>query len=637
MKHYADDNKKAFTAKGEAKHGGKRFAKESAAPKHGRHAMEDPEPKKHGRHAMEEPEPKKHGRHAKPEAEEPAKAAETVKAVEAAAVEAPAESPAPKPKKRGFFSKKKKESVPKEPETTAESVSETEAAAAVSETEAPAAPKKPQLPKLRLNRKEIVRRTSFEEQPKETPDSEIIEEPFPDTDTEVAIEPAPFEEDPGSQPAEAPEGEEMVDIVSSSAMLNADGTPDTDKVKKNTVIHVERPKRARTDCPATPTAPVPAMKAGYAPAFIFGGFLAAMAVLFIAMPKLGYSASEKRVLATFPKTDAETVFSGKFGKDFETYFADHFPFRNMWVGVNSYTTLAEGNNGASGVYNGSDGYLINKPIKDYGRIPDNMGLLTEFRHSIDVPMTLIMVPSTGYICSDKLPLVHDVYRDDEYLDYINEYSNAVGIRFLDMRDTFKRAYRSGSQLYYRTDHHWTTEAAYLTYREYCKIFGLVTKPQEGFEVDKLENFYGTTYSKSGFWLTPPDTLEIWKNPNNKEGDIHIQISDGGQVVKEQDSLFFYEHATESDKYPVFIDGNHGKTIIHNQNANKGTLVVIKDSFSHCMAPFLAESYSKVILLDMRYSTEDVTQLVKAENPDQVLVLYGIDNFAEDTDLGHLWG
>ncbi len=156
-------------------------------------------------------------------------------------------------------------------------------------------------------------------------------------------------------------------------------------------------------------------------------------------------------------------------------------------------------------------------------------------------------------------------------------------------------------------------------------------------MEKLGNFYGTTYSKSGFWLTPPDTLEIWKNPNNKEGDIHIQISDGGEVVKEQDSLFFYEHATEDDKYPVFIDGNHAKTIIHNQNANKGTVIVIKDSFSHCFAPFLAESFSKVILLDMRYSNEDITQLVKTEKPDQILVLYGIDNFAEDTDLGHLWG
>ena len=56
-----------------------------------------------------------------------------------------------------------------------------------------------------------------------------------------------------------------------------------------------------------------------------------------------------------------------------------------------------------------------------------------------------------------------------------------------------------------------------------------------------------------------------------------------------------------------------------------------------MAPFLAENYSKVILVDMRYNTLDITALVQQEKPEQVLVLYGIDNFAEDTDIGHLWG
>ncbi len=68
MKHYADDNKKAFTAKKEAKHGGKRFAKESgaAAPKHGRHAAEEPAS-----------EAKKARRRSK--AEEPVQAAEAVK------------------------------------------------------------------------------------------------------------------------------------------------------------------------------------------------------------------------------------------------------------------------------------------------------------------------------------------------------------------------------------------------------------------------------------------------------------------------------------------------------------------------------------------------------------------------------
>ena len=42
---------------------------------------------------------------------------------------------------------------------------------------------------------------------------------------------------------------------------------------------------------------------------------------------------------------------------------------------------------------------------------------------------------------------------------------------------------------------------------------------------------------------------------------------------------------------------------------------------------------KVILIDMRYfKTENVSAVVQREKPDQLLVLYGIDNLANDTDL-----
>ena len=97
-------------------------------------------------------------------------------------------------------------------------------------------------------------------------------------------------------------------------------------------------------------------------------------------------------------------------------------------------------------------------------------------------------------------------------------------------------------------------------------------------------------------------------------------------------MFFYDHIDEDDKYPVFLDGNHALTEITNSNAKGGTLVMIKDSFSHCLAPFLAENYSKIIMVDMRYYKNSVSDLIKAENPEQVLVVYGIDNIATDTDI-----
>lgn len=450
-------------------------------------------------------------------------------------------------------------------------------------------------------------------------------------------------EDPEKTETGSSDGETDISVYASTRHFpaqnsgTADGDGDTEAFTETNPEPPEMPRK-KYDSVAIPTAPEPETRAGYAPAFLFAGFIALMALWFIVAPKQSYSASEKRVLAEFPDTTPETVLSGQFGKDFETYFADHFPARNLWVGVNAYTNLAEGNNGAGGVYNCRDGYLINKPVSTENQIDNNLEMLVDFKSEIGgVPMTAMFVPSTGYIVSDKLPLVHDRYNDDLYFDKISQTLEDGGISFVDLRDSFKRAYQyGGTQLYYKTDHHWTTQGAYIAYREYCKRFDLLTAPQEAFTVDKYPGFYGTTYSKSGFWFTPSDSIEVWSNPDNTDGRIGVTISDGDQTVKAAGSPFFYEHLLEDDKYPIFIDGNHAKTVITNQSKS-GTIIVIKDSFSHCFAPFLMETYGKVILLDMRYFNQDVTQIVKEENPSQVLVLYGIDNFAEDTDIGHLWG
>ena len=98
-------------------------------------------------------------------------------------------------------------------------------------------------------------------------------------------------------------------------------------------------KRPRTQCVGTPTAPVPPSKAGYAPAFIFAGFILAMSLLFIFLPKKGFSETEKRYLSDFPKTTAETVMNGSFGKSFEAYIAVSLPLSISRTSMPTYSPI----------------------------------------------------------------------------------------------------------------------------------------------------------------------------------------------------------------------------------------------------------------------------------------------------------
>lgn len=369
----------------------------------------------------------------------------------------------------------------------------------------------------------------------------------------------------------------------------------------------------------------------YIPAVVFLIFIYGMALWFLFSPKTDYSSSEKRYLQKFPDTNVEKVLSGEFGSEFETFFADQFPQRNTWVGLNAYTALAEGNNGASGVYNCKNGYLINKPVSTDNNLDKNVGAVVDFAKTIDAPTTVLLVPSTGYIADDVLPTFHDKYNDDEDISKISSTLSKEKIGFVDLRERFKSEYKNGSQLYYKTDHHWTTKGAYTGYQELCKALGITPIDDSTLKKDSYPDFYGTTYSSSGFWLTPPDNIEIWSNPKNSDKNISVKITEGANV-KTSGSMYFTDHLKEDDKYPVFIDGNHALTEITNTKAKNGTILLIKDSFSHSLAPFLAENYSKVVLVDLRYYKESVSQLVSTYNPEQVVVLYGIDNLATDTDI-----
>ena len=381
--------------------------------------------------------------------------------------------------------------------------------------------------------------------------------------------------------------------------------------------------------------PKPNLKSGklrFAPAVLFIAFIFGLAIWFVVNPKADYSSSEKRYLQQFPETSVDTVLSGEFSEKFETYFADNFPQRNMWVGLNSYYNLGIGLNGRNGVYNSADGYLINVPVDKENYVRKNIRVLAEFKEKIgDVPMTVMLAPSTGYIATDKLPLIHDSYNDDTYFAETAKTLGESGVNFVDLRETFKQKYAEGVQLYYRTDHHWTTDGAYEGYVKLCEKLGVQPADKDSFAKTAYGGFYGTTYSTSGYWLTKPDSITVYDNQENTDKNITVKISEDGKD-NHYGSMFFYNHIDEDDKYPVFLDGNHALTEIQNKNAKNGTIVVIKDSFSHSLAPFLAENYSKVVLVDLRYYKQSVSDLIKKENPEQVVALYGIDNLATDTDI-----
>ena len=370
------------------------------------------------------------------------------------------------------------------------------------------------------------------------------------------------------------------------------------------------------------------------PTIVFVTFIFAMTILFFALPKKEYSSSEKRYLSDFPTLTVDTFFSGDFGEDFETYLSDHTAFRNFWVGLSSYYNYTLGNPLSNGIYNCKDGYLVNDP-PETDRLMVNIDVIGEFANSTDLPATMVLAPSTGYVCSDVLPNKHIVYKDDELFDEAKITLNENGVDFVDVREQFKTAYADGTQVYYKTDHHWTSSGAYIAYCNLADSLGFEAKSESEYKVDTYHDFYGTTYSSSGFWFNEADDIEVWNSNALSDGDIEVTITDNGETIT-HNSLFFLENLEDDDKYPVYLDGNHPYTVIKNNAIKDGEkLLVIKDSFAHSLVPFLADHYSEITMLDMRYYKQSVSELIKNSDFDRLLFVYSVDNLGSDTDIAWL--
>ena len=363
---------------------------------------------------------------------------------------------------------------------------------------------------------------------------------------------------------------------------------------------------------------------------LFIGIIVVMQAAFWLLPRRSFSENEKRVLSEAPQIDAAGIADGSVFRSIESYLSDHFPGRELWVGTNAYLVNVEGRGATEDIVRGTDGWLFTAPVSDDREtLWDNMQAITTFAEKQSVPVSMMAVPSAGAVVSDKLPALHMPYPDADLLEEARRIAGNT-LHWVDLYTDFCSA-EQPERLYYRTDHHWTSEGAYRAYCLLMEELGQSSVPRDDFTVEQISGFYGTSYSKSGLWLTEPDTLELWTDSDIQAVTTVYDANRADPVTRE--GMFFREYLEDADKYPVFLSGNHARVHIET-NADSGKrLLVIKDSYAHALAPFLAEEYSTIDLIDLRYFKQQTISSWLEENPaDEILLVYGLSSLAEDKNL-----
>ena len=363
-------------------------------------------------------------------------------------------------------------------------------------------------------------------------------------------------------------------------------------------------------------------------AIIFFLVITVIPLLIIILPKKEFSENENRVLTVFPSFTWDNIQSGKFMKDFEGFFSDHFIMRDEWIATKTQAELLAGKKEVNGVFILND-RLIQK-VEDYDRtlVAKNVSAINGFAKRVEIPCTMMLVPTACEIQKDQLDPNVPVLNQKMLIESV--YSRMAGQ--LSTVDVYSPLYSSKDEyIYYKTDHHWTSLGAYLGYSAASRSLGYQTISLNSFDIQHASHdFYGTLYSKVIYDKTGPDTIDYYSYP--KGTTVSKVVVDTGSSKKNYDSMYFREYLSQKDKYSSFLGSNQPFVTVHSNAKSGKKLLVIKDSYANSLVPFLTQHYSEITMVDLRYINVDLNEKLSLDDYDQILFAYNVESFVEDQNI-----
>ncbi len=359
---------------------------------------------------------------------------------------------------------------------------------------------------------------------------------------------------------------------------------------------------------------------------IFVGTIAGILLLNIILPSREFSSNENRSLASRPAISLSTLSSGKFFKDFNTYYSDQFAGRDIWMSVKALGGAIGGNRESNNVIFGKHGYLFQYPtVPSDSAIVNTANAINSFTdaHS-DLRQTMILVPDAADILDEELPANAPVRNQSEDIRSFERKLN-IKIGMVDAEPILESA-ASGHQIYYKTDHHWTSYGAYSVFLGAAEQLGIGTPVNYKGRVVS-DSFKGTLASRSGRNITN-DSIEIYEQDGTDVAYM-VNYPDSGESSA---SMYVSDKLKEKDHYQIFFGGNHPLVEIKTTADNQRNLLIFKDSYANSFVQFLIPYYEKIILVDPRYYYDNINTAMTSYGITDVLYLYSADTLLTDTGL-----
>lgn len=331
----------------------------------------------------------------------------------------------------------------------------------------------------------------------------------------------------------------------------------------------------------------------------------------IFLPDRDVSAAERRKLTQQPDFSTQTLLSGTYISDTETYLLDQFPLRDTFRALKAWWQFCvyhqKDNNGIY-IVDGSvcklDDTLQNAQVQ--AMIDKTNHVYETYLQGMNVHFAVI--PDKNYFAAQKNGYPSMDYGEMDRLlkaglDKNIQYCGMALCNQLTLDD------------YYRTDLHWRQERLKSVVENLSAAMDFSIPDWNTYTQTEYAPFYGAYFGQSALNVGY-DTIVTLSNSATDASIVTGAEFDGEKAVYDESDL------DSLDLYDVYLGGAQAIITVSNPNGSTGKdLILFRDSFGSSLAPLLLESYDTITLIDLRYVAADyVGQFVEFSDQD-VLFLY----------------
>lgn len=351
-------------------------------------------------------------------------------------------------------------------------------------------------------------------------------------------------------------------------------------------------------------------------------------IINVIVPDREKSVQENRMLATKPKFRLSSLISGDYDEKFEAYMDDQFVGRDMWRKLKVTVDRIGGSRLENGVYIGTNGQLLEQiEVADENHLAANIKAIKSFSESQSkIPVRMMLVPDAANVLNHSLPALAKPEDQTQMFSMVRK-DLGDSVEWIDVSTELNK--HKTEKIYYKTDHHWTTLGAFYAFQAAAPSLGIEGDLSGKYVSHAVSNsFNGMLASKSGVNLGEKEQIDIYV-PTEEDTDLIIDYVDEG---KRSTSLYDSSKLKEKDQYTVFLGGNSSLLDIRTVSTSTKRLLLVKDSFANSFIPFLTPYYREIVVVDPRYYSGTINDLMDSYRISEVLFLYSGNTFFKDNNI-----